>query len=70
MINCFEPYFTHTMYNLLPNHNNFKTLGQFENLVCFFYIMSKRENIRLIATKFNENSMEAKSQQIFTILSR
>ena len=50
MINCFETCFTHTMYILLPNHTNFKTLGQFENLM--FIIMSTRENIRLIARAY------------------
>ena len=36
-----------TMHILLLNYTNFKTLGQFENLV--FVITSTRENIRLIA---------------------
>ena len=36
-----------SIQNLLPSHTNFKTLGQFENLV--FVIMPARENIRLIA---------------------
>ena len=36
-----------TMHILLPNHTNFKTLGQFENLV--FVIMSTRENTHLMA---------------------
>ena len=47
MVNRLETYFVAYYAYLLLNCTNFKTLGQFENLV--FVIMSTRENIRLIA---------------------
>ena len=47
MVNRFDAYFVAYYAHLLPIYTNFKTSGQFENLV--FVIMSTRENTRLIA---------------------